>query len=1103
MRRFSEHFRIEKYLRNKSLKGIKPNTLKTNENILSLFPIGLIIITKDIFEDKLELINKYACKLFNLNDNCTLNELMEKFKEYVKLKNKSVKTNKTLKDIISNYSPSNQLDNFIPFESTYSKSIILYIKINEVENEKYIVIDKYDNFIEERNYIELNLIKSINYQYLHTLYHELNNPLNALLALAGENEKTQLYSSEISNSRIDNKPSFKQKKSKRINNNFTSNYKSNKSNGFINLNNNRLSLNPDIFDFKLRKRTFGGDDLYNKIPLLVNIIKIFIKNFILYLKTRADNLIMLKNEFKMQNETSDIMNAVEVSEYEKELTKHRLVKINLQYIFDLYFEKYLCLFKYKEIEFETNFDKLKNFYIITDEFNFIYYIRQIYTYLYYIIPKKEGFQFNYKEDKENNKIKIIIKKINNGNITKRTDEQHNKHKENKENKESKDNISDMSQVIQTKEMTKEVLYSMSKKLNFNLEIYDVENNEHSNNNNPKNIYLCITIPIQRKDKYDEADDFKDEDINEMVQKDLMLLEDKLKREFPIYNSIIDKSNNLVNDIPEISSKIEKECNESSIHLAKNENILSINSNKNILKKECKNLQNSNSNKESPKKDINLNTNKSSNKFLNKCLGIENNNEKEKLNKNVKIKNNRKKSNYYIHLNNVRGHIMNYSSHKNIFYNDLSQKNEIKTKNRQLSGIFTKINNFGLSEEIDLNDVSISNSVIKKNYKNNIIYKNKNILSEEVQENNNKPTSSLISLDLNQKIDNYTDMKHSTKDKNKKIKTAYIITDNSKGKNKHINININNNNIINIINENSLQKDKFKNNIKINKVENKPYKLALKSQKNLFTNSSKLMSSKKGDFIQLSEIEQNQKKRLSQNVSPKINPKDCMTFFGGEKKENTSKGKNTPLNESLKQSDNLFLEASKERELSLQKSEKISNQLSKQLLLSSQFDEEENEEIEDSNDCISEEKDLEEESQICNCIDILIVDDEEFNVMASQKIVKNLGFESDVAYNGEECINLIKEKEQLHCNCNKNYYKLIFLDIVMPVLDGIKTAKKIQEMIDNKEINENIQIIFVSGNIDGNELKESLLKICCVKECLQKPVRLDKYQKIFEKYYKNN
>ena len=124
-------------------------------------------------------------------------------------------------------------------------------------------------------------------------------------------------------------------------------------------------------------------------------------------------------------------------------------------------------------------------------------------------------------------------------------------------------------------------------------------------------------------------------------------------------------------------------------------------------------------------------------------------------------------------------------------------------------------------------------------------------------------------------------------------------------------------------------------------------------------------------------------------------------------------------------------------------------------------------------------------------------------MASQKMIKNLGFESHAAYNGEECINLIKEKQKLNCNCNKNYYKLIFLDIVMPVLDGIKTARKLQEMIDNKEINENIQIIFISGNIDGAELKESLLKINCVKECLQKPVKIDKYQKIFEKYYKND
>ena len=34
-------------------------------------------------------------------------------------------------------------------------------------------------------------------------------------------------------------------------------------------------------------------------------------------------------------------------------------------------------------------------------------------------------------------------------------------------------------------------------------------------------------------------------------------------------------------------------------------------------------------------------------------------------------------------------------------------------------------------------------------------------------------------------------------------------------------------------------------------------------------------------------------------------------------------------------------------------------------------------------------------------------------------------------------------------------------------------------------------------------KNSLLKIKCVKECLQKPVMIAKYQKILEKYYNNN
>ena len=199
-------------------------------------------------------------------------------------------------------------------------------------------------------------------------------------------------------------------KKKNIHHHTTYNFK--KIKNLISLNNDKQKINQDIFETKKNRRILVlNSDLNNKIPLLVNIIKIFIKNFILYLKTRADNLLMIKKEFDMQKETSDIMNVVEVSEYEKQLSRHKSVKINLEFIFNLYFEKFKCLFKYKEIEFETNFEKLKNIYVITDEFNFIYYIRQIYTYLYYIVPKKNGFSFQYIENEVNKTIKIILWKL--------------------------------------------------------------------------------------------------------------------------------------------------------------------------------------------------------------------------------------------------------------------------------------------------------------------------------------------------------------------------------------------------------------------------------------------------------------------------------------------------------------------------------------------------------------------------------------------------------------------------------------------------------------------------------------------------------------------
>ena len=677
--RFTEHSRIDQYLKRRSMQIQQFKKIINHENKLSNFPIGLIVTTKDEENnDTIEFINHYACELFHLKENATIDTLKEKLDEYVKLKNNTPKS-ETLKDLIFNYpSFTFEIENFFPFQCKHSKSTILYIKINDIENEKYIVIDKYDKYLEEQKYIEFNLIKNINYQYLHTLYHELNNPLNALLAISGDKKKfdsTEI--GNIGNSKIypkNQNPMMNSRKTYRTNTRKILKKEINKQTVLSNIEKTKLLQD----ELKFKRKSLNGDnptDIGSRINLLVKIIKIFIKNFILYLKTRADNLLTLKNEFNLQNEASDIMNAVEVSEYEKDLTKHKNVKLNLEYILDLYLQKYHCLFKYKEIEYDTNFSELKNMYVITDDFNFSYYIRQIYTYLYYVVPKKEGFSFVYnKVDK--NKIKITIKKKVNGNSSKMTD-----------------NPSEfaVSQMIQTKEMTKEVLYAMTKKLNFTIEIFDNEVNNkinapnNSNKNNEQiNNYLSITIPFIKKDKSTEIDEFRDDEINEKIGKNTLLLEEKLKRHLPRFNDDEHRNSNVstihIVDVMSKNGEDKKDNTDSFISFPKNINFR----NENSLTNNNNNLNN----EFQRNKFRSFKSTPSNDSFLSKCLKKSENKKSEKEKSKF-----RKESGLNINL--IKNKINNHSSNKNIFINITNINNSPNKINKK----FTKTKSFASLKNI--------------------------------------------------------------------------------------------------------------------------------------------------------------------------------------------------------------------------------------------------------------------------------------------------------------------------------------------------------------------------------------------------------------------
>jgi hypothetical protein len=192
------------------------NKIQVNYNN---FPIGLIIIDKDDKEFKLRLINNYALDILELYHDVEFEDLKNQMKNFKKWENSS------LQEIdLYNYIFINQITNC--HCGTFISSLsMIFVKVKNFENSFFISIDNYND---ERKDLQINLVKSLKYQYLVTLYHELNNPLNALMNISDD------Y-------------------------NFESNNEGKK----------------DFDDIKLKLK---------QINLLVILIKIFIKNFIWYFR---------------------------------------------------------------------------------------------------------------------------------------------------------------------------------------------------------------------------------------------------------------------------------------------------------------------------------------------------------------------------------------------------------------------------------------------------------------------------------------------------------------------------------------------------------------------------------------------------------------------------------------------------------------------------------------------------------------------------------------------------------------------------------------------------------------------------------------------------
>lgn len=117
--------------------------------------------------------------------------------------------------------------------------------------------------------------------------------------------------------------------------------------------------------------------------------------------------------------------------------------------------------------------------------------------------------------------------------------------------------------------------------------------------------------------------------------------------------------------------------------------------------------------------------------------------------------------------------------------------------------------------------------------------------------------------------------------------------------------------------------------------------------------------------------------------------------------------------------------------------------------------------------------------------VLAVDDFDMNLFVFKNLVKNTGISVDTAQSGSECLKLVKEKE----------YDIIFLDHMMPEMDGIETFHNMKKLGDYK--NSNTPVIMLTANA-VNGIKDRYIAEG-FSGYLSKPVEKDMLNKILLKY----
>ncbi|WP_371373223.1 ATP-binding protein [Thalassotalea aquiviva] len=117
------------------------------------------------------------------------------------------------------------------------------------------------------------------------------------------------------------------------------------------------------------------------------------------------------------------------------------------------------------------------------------------------------------------------------------------------------------------------------------------------------------------------------------------------------------------------------------------------------------------------------------------------------------------------------------------------------------------------------------------------------------------------------------------------------------------------------------------------------------------------------------------------------------------------------------------------------------------------------------------------------IKVLLAEDFKLNQIVATGLLNKLGVEVDIVENGQEAVKAVQE----------NDYRLVFMDVHMPVMDGHQATQKIRELAEHKDL----PIIALTADAQQEHVQQCMES--GMTDFLSKPFLLADIEKVMHKY----